>query len=170
LLSAIVVVSAVSFGLAGGAAPAQTPAASSSAVPTFAKEVAPILYKNCTACHRAGEMAPMSLVSYEEIRPWARSIRDRVSRGSMPPWHAEAPLHTFDNERRLTAPERDTLLRWVDAGAPEGQLRRQPFQPGSDGSGPLGRPDLRRNAIHRALLQSGPFNGQAVDSPATRSN
>src|SRR5687768_1916606 len=66
--------------------------------PTFSKDVAPILYKNCVSCHRPGEMAPMSLMTYELARPFARSIRTRVELGSMPPWHAEAPEGTFLNE------------------------------------------------------------------------
>src|SRR5688572_32910985 len=62
--------------------------------PTFTRDVAPILYKNCTQCHRSGEIAPMSLMTYEEVRPWAKSIRDEVSDGTMPPWHADAPHGT----------------------------------------------------------------------------
>ena len=85
--------------LAHGAAqaPAPTPA------PTFTRNVAPILYGNCVTCHRAGESAPMSLISYQEVRPWARAIRDKVSSGAMPPWHADSLPGTFENERRLTS-------------------------------------------------------------------
>src|SRR5690349_8432137 len=62
--------------------------ASAADAPTFSKEVAPVLYKNCAGCHRPGEIAPMSLLSYEQARPWAKSIREKVLSGQMPPWHA----------------------------------------------------------------------------------
>ena len=71
-------------------------------VPTFTKDVAPILYANCASCHRPGEIAPMSLLTYAEARPWAQAIGRRVADGSMPPWHADAPHGTFANERSLT--------------------------------------------------------------------
>src|SRR5262249_52502291 len=64
-------------------------------VPTFTKDVAPILYKNCTGCHRPGEIAPMSLLTYEDARPYAKAMRDEISEGHMPPWHADAPVGTF---------------------------------------------------------------------------
>src|SRR5262245_61924953 len=88
--------------------------------PTFSKDVAPILYKNCTSCHRPGEIAPMSLLTYKDARPRAKDIRDEVSEGHMPPWHADAPDGTFLNERHLTAAEKNTLLAWVANGAPRG--------------------------------------------------
>ena len=129
--------------MAGSALAPQTPGASRVAVPTFAKDVAPILYKNCTSCHRVGEIAPMPLVSYEETRPWARAESGNGSaRGLMPPWHAEAPLHTFANERRLTELERNTLLRWVDAGAPEGNPKDQPAPPAYVNGWTIGKPDV----------------------------
>src|SRR5437016_11300293 len=77
--------------------------------PVFSKDVAPVLYKNCASCHRPGEIAPMSLLSYEEVRPWAKSIREKVSLGQMPPWHSADPRGTFSNDRRLTDRERDTI-------------------------------------------------------------
>ena len=98
-------------------------------VPTFSKDVAPILYKNCTQCHRPGEIAPMSLLTYEATRPWARSIRDKVSEGLMPPWHADAPAGTFENERRLSDEERRTLVAWANGGAPHGNPSDSPSAP-----------------------------------------
>src|SRR5262245_12986226 len=62
------------------------------AAPTFSKDVAPIFAKNCMSCHRTGEIAPMSLMTYKEVRPWAKSIREKVARREMPPWHAD-PAH-----------------------------------------------------------------------------
>src|SRR5437867_7788356 len=97
--------------------------------PTFSKDVAPILYKNCTTCHRPGEFAPMSLLTYADARPWARSIHDHVTRGTMPPWHADAAYGRFANERRLTEVEKDTIVRWLAAGAPQGDPRDLPVAP-----------------------------------------
>ena len=89
--------------------------------PTFNKDVAPILYKNCVGCHRDGEIAPMSLMTYEDARPWAKAIRDEVSDRNMPPWHTDAPKGTFHNERILSDADRETLVAWANGGAPRGQ-------------------------------------------------
>jgi mono/diheme cytochrome c family protein len=118
---------------------AQAPAPT--VTPTFTRDVAPILYGNCVTCHRAGESAPMSLISYQEVRPWARAIRDKVSSGAMPPWHAESLPGTFENERRLTSPERDLINRWVEAGAPEGDALSLPSPPRFEDGWGIGRPD-----------------------------
>ena len=88
--------------------------------PTFTHDIAPILYANCVECHRAGEIAPMSLITYAEVRPWAKAIVRQVGSGAMPPWHADAPHGTFRNERGLTQQQKDLLERWAAAGAPEG--------------------------------------------------
>src|SRR6266581_3634291 len=77
------------------------PAAVSAAAPTFTKDVAPILYASCIACHRPGEIAPMSLVSYDEARPWARSIKTKVESRQMPPWFADPAHGQFANDRSL---------------------------------------------------------------------
>ena len=71
--------------------------------PTYTKDVAPILFKNCTSCHRPGEIAPMSLLTYDDARPHAKAIRDEVSEGHMPPWHADAPK---GNVRQRAQPDR----------------------------------------------------------------
>jgi hypothetical protein len=118
---------------------AKAPAA---AVPTFAKDVAPILYKNCTTCHRPGEIAPMSLLTYEKARPYAKAIRDEVQDGSMPPWHAEAAHGTFLNERRLSDAEKDTLIRWASNGAPEGDPKDLPPAPKYEEGWSIGKPDV----------------------------
>ena len=67
--------------------------------PTFSKDVAPILYKHCVSCHRPGETAPMSLLTYEQARPYAKAIANAMTNRTMPPWHADAPAGTFHNER-----------------------------------------------------------------------
>ena len=110
-------------------------------VPTFARDVAPILYKNCTSCHRPGEIAPMSLLTYEDARPYAQSIRDEVGEGHMPPWHADAPAGTFENERRLSEADRNTLFDWIDGGAPKGDPKDLPPQPHYADGWMIGKPD-----------------------------
>ena len=87
---------------------------------TFNKDVAPILFKNCVQCHRPGEVAPMSLLTFKEARPWARSIKDKVIIREMPPWHADARFGQFANDRKLGQKEIDTIVAWVDGGANEG--------------------------------------------------
>ena len=110
-------------------------------VPTFAKDIAPVLYANCASCHRAGEIAPMSLLTYAEARPWAQAIGRRVAEGSMPPWHADAPHGTFVNERRLSAAQKDLIARWVAGGAPQGNPEDLPPRPTFADGWSIGTPD-----------------------------
>ncbi len=109
---------------------------------TFSKDVAPILFKSCVACHRPGEAAPMSLLSYKEARPWARSIREKVISREMPPWHADPRVGQFSNDPRLTKAEIDTIAAWVDGGAKEGEARDLPPAPKFVEGWSIGQPDL----------------------------
>src|ERR1051325_9270432 len=84
---------------------------------TFSKDVAPIFFNNCAECHRPGEAAPMSLLTYKEARPWARSIKEKVVNREMPPWHADPHVGEFSNDRRLTPAQVETIAAWVDGGA-----------------------------------------------------
>jgi hypothetical protein len=106
------------------------PASSQESVspPVFTRDVAPILQNKCQACHRSGYMAPMSLTTYEEARPWARSIKARVAARQMPPWHIDKTvgIQQFKNDRSLTDEQIDTIVRWVDAGAPKGDPKDMP--------------------------------------------
>src|SRR5437016_3607185 len=77
---------------------------------TFTRDVAPIFYQRCAECHRPGEIAPMSLLSYKEARPWAKSIREKVATREMPPWHADPAYGHFKNDRRLSAKEIETIV------------------------------------------------------------
>src|SRR5467141_30248 len=104
-------------------------AAEQTSSPVFSKDVAPILYRHCATCHRPGDIAPMPLLTYEQVRPWAKSIREKVSLGQMPPWHATQPRGTFLNDRRLTDAEKNTLLQWASNGAPEGNAKDLPALP-----------------------------------------
>jgi hypothetical protein len=105
--------------------------AADSPAPTFNKEVAPILFKHCANCHRPGEIASeVSLLSYESARPWADSIKQQVLSRQMPPWPADPNRSVkFRNDPRLTQQEIDTLIAWVDAGAPKGSDADLPPQP-----------------------------------------
>ena len=96
--------------------------------PTFTKDVASIFQEKCESCHRPDSIAPMSLVSYEEARPWARSIKNRVSSRQMPPWHIDKTIgiQHFENDRSLSDAQVDTIVRWVDGGAPKGDLKDMP--------------------------------------------
>jgi mono/diheme cytochrome c family protein len=115
--------------------------AAGSSPTTFAKHVAPILYKHCVECHRPTMFAPMSLVSYEDARPWARAIKQRVVRGEMPPWNADPQYGRFKNDARLSKAEVDTIARWVDGGAVRGDDRDLPPAPRFAEGWTIGAPD-----------------------------
>ncbi|MCI0524170.1 MAG: cytochrome c, partial [Acidobacteria bacterium] len=108
----------------------------------FSKDVAPIFFKNCAECHRAGEAAPFSVLSYKEVRPWAKSIREKVVNKEMPPWHADAAHGQFKNDRRLSPAEIDTITAWVDGGAAEGNSKDLPPAPKFAEGWSIGQPDL----------------------------
>jgi hypothetical protein len=95
---------------------------------TFTKDVVPILQEKCQECHHAGSMAPMSLVTYAEARPWAKAMRERVITRQMPPWHIDPTVgvQQFKNDMSLTQSQIDTIVRWVDQGAPQGDLKDMP--------------------------------------------
>jgi hypothetical protein len=103
-------------------------AADRSAPVTFAKDVAPILQEKCQNCHRAGQIAPMSLVSYEETRPWAEAIKERVVTRNMPPWHIDktAGIQKFQNDFSLSDDQIATIVRWVDGSAAMGDPKDMP--------------------------------------------
>jgi hypothetical protein len=115
-------------------------------VPTFTKDVAPILYDSCVNCHRPNQVAPMSLLTYEEARPWARSIKERVARREMPPWHINRTvgIKEYRDDPSLSDEEIDTVVRWVDGGAPRGNPADMPQMPKfpSEDEWSIGTPDL----------------------------
>ena len=112
---------ALGTGLTAAAVTAQTRAGSQTQpAVTFTKNVLPILQKNCQACHRPGEIAPMSFLTYESTRPWAKAIKSAVVTRKMPPWFADSQHGRFANDRSLTAADIETLSRWADDGAPMG--------------------------------------------------
>lgn len=93
---------------------------------TFHKDVLPVLQRNCQSCHRPGEAAPMSFLTYKETRPWAKAIKAAVAVKKMPPWFADPNHGKFQNERRLSDSELQTLVAWADSGAPEGKASDAP--------------------------------------------
>jgi mono/diheme cytochrome c family protein len=93
---------------------------------TFNKQVLPFLQKNCQSCHRPGEIAPMSFLTYQEVRPWAKGIKAAVVKRQMPPWFADPAYGHFANDKRLTDAEIATLSAWVDGGAVEGDAKDKP--------------------------------------------
>jgi hypothetical protein len=145
-----------------------TPAlAAENATPTFSKDVSRILQQKCQQCHQPNSIAPMSLITFQDARPWARSIRQRVITRQMPPWHIDQSVGVrhFKNDMSLTDEQIDTMVRWVDAGAPEGDKKDLPlpiplitdneWQGVKDGFGP---PDL----VIRSSEYTMPAKGQDV--------
>lgn len=112
------------------------------ATPTFNKDVAPIFYNNCVSCHRPGEIAPMSLINYKEVRPWAKAIREKITTREMPPWHADQRYGKWENDRRLTQKEIDTVVAWIDGGAAEGNVKDLPPAPKLASGWQIGEPDM----------------------------
>src|SRR5262249_17382607 len=113
---------------------------------TFTKDVAPILQKSCVVCHRLGSIGPMALTSYEEARPWARAIRQKVSAREMPPWYIDrrVGITKFKDDPSLTDKEIDTIVRWVDSGGPKGNPADMPPTPNFADLGlwHIGKPDM----------------------------
>ena len=94
--------------------------------PTYTKDVAPILQKRCQSCHRPGEAAPFSMLTYEETRPWAGAMKTAVRLKSMPPWYADPQIGHFSNDRSLSQKDVDTIVAWATAGAPKGDPKDTP--------------------------------------------
>lgn len=103
--------------------------AEANSTPTFTKDVAPIFHEKCAECHRPGEIAPMSLLTYEGARPWAKSIAKNVTAGEMPPWKLNPDHGKFSNDMSLSQEEIDTIVDWVHAGAPRGRQADMPKIP-----------------------------------------
>ena len=133
---AIAGVSLIGIALARTSAPAAR-----LADPTFATDVAPIFYKNCTTCHRPGGMGPFTLLEYDTAKTKLDEMYDAVKGGVMPPWHAEGAHGVFRNDRRLSDTEKETILRWISTGAKPGDLKKLPPKPEYTTTWTLGTPD-----------------------------
>lgn len=123
--AAVAGVAAVCGSYNGGPASAQS---SRSDAPTFSRDIAPILQRSCERCHRPGSIGPMSLVTYQDVRPWARSIKARVASREMPPWHVDRTvgIQKFQNDPSLSDAEIQAIVKWADAGAPQGNPADMP--------------------------------------------
>jgi hypothetical protein len=110
--------------------------------PTFSRDVAPIFYDKCVSCHRPGEVAPMSLITYRDVRPWASAIREKVVTRAMPPWHADRQYGSFRNDLSLTEREIDTIASWAASGAREGDPADLPALPDFPEGWQIGTPDM----------------------------
>src|SRR5713226_2792560 len=110
------IIGLLSLGIAAAAEPA----------PTYHKDVLPVLQKNCQSCHRPGQIAPMSFLTYESTRPWAKAMKTAVISKKMPPWFADPQFGHFANDRSLKQSDIDTIARWADSGAPEGNAKDAP--------------------------------------------
>src|SRR2546427_7107773 len=109
-----------------GLAMAMTVQATEQSAVTFSKDVLPILQKNCQSCHRPGQIAPMSLLKYSDARPWAKAIKAAVVARKMPPWFADQAYGHFVNDRSLKQSEIETIAKWADSGAVEGNPKDAP--------------------------------------------
>jgi hypothetical protein len=109
---------------------------------TFHKDVEPVLQAHCQACHRPGEIGPMPLLTYQEVRPWARSIKEAVLTRKMPPWFADPGVQHYQNDPTLSSTEIEMLRVWVDSGAPEGSRNDAPPPRAFVDGWTIGQPDL----------------------------
>lgn len=121
---------------------AKSTAPAGAAKVTFHKDVEPVFQKHCVVCHRPGEMGPMSLLKYEKAKASSKQIREVVTQRRMPPWHADPKIGEWKNDRRLTQGEIDTVAKWVDAGAPEGDAKDAPPPPKFPEGWRIGKPDV----------------------------
>src|SRR5262245_33298620 len=94
--------------------------------PTFAKDILPIFERSCQSCHRPGQMGPFSLLTYDDARPWLRSIRNKIETRYMPPWHLDRTVGEYDPDPSLSDVERQTIVKWIDHGAPRGDMKDAP--------------------------------------------
>src|SRR6186713_2949226 len=103
-------------------------AAAADTAPTFTKDIAPIFQEKCQSCHRPDSIAPMSLITFQEVKPWAKAIRERVISRNMPPWHIDKTvgIQHFANDRSLSEEQIQTIVRWVDGGAQQGNPQDMP--------------------------------------------
>jgi hypothetical protein len=125
---------------AAGGAP-QNASGTVARTPTFSTDVAPIVFAKCASCHRPGEVAPMSLLSFKDVRPWAGAIKEKVASRAMPPWHADRAYGAFRNNPSLSEAEIVTIVSWVNGGAPEGNPKDLPAVPTFAEGWQIGKPD-----------------------------
>jgi len=128
------------------------------AAQTYSHDVRPIIAEHCINCHSPGEIAPMAFTTYSKVRPWAAAMREAVTNGTMPPWHA-APgaAHAFRNDRSLTAAQKAVIRSWAEHGAPEGEPTAPLIPPATDAKWKLGKPDITVQVPGFAIPKQGPL-------------
>jgi hypothetical protein len=149
--------------VAGGSA-----SASANREVTFTRDVAPILFKKCAECHRPNDVAPFSLLTYKDARPWARAIREKVITREMPPWHADQRYGDFSNDARLSQKDIDTIVTWVDQGAPEGDPKHLPPIPKYIDGWRIGTPDQIFSMSEEYIIEPGAPDDYFVFTIPTR--
>lgn len=135
--------------------PASSAVSTSGKEITFSKDVAPIFNKNCAECHRPGEAAPFSTLTFKDVRPWARSIKEKVAKREMPPWHADPHVGEWSNDRRMSEAEIQTIVAWVDQGAKEGDPKLMPPAPKFTEGWSIGKPDVILSMDKEFILKPG---------------
>jgi len=159
-------VAAISMALSAAEANGSGTSGSSEKTVTFNKDIAPIFFKSCAECHRPGEAAPFSVLSYKEVRPWARSIKEKVVSRQMPPWHADPHVGKWANDPRLTQAQVDAISAWVDGGAIEGNAKDLPPAPRFVQGWSIGTPDVIVQMPEEYSVEaSGPDEYQYFDVP-----
>lgn len=140
--------------------------------PTFAQDIAPIFYAHCTDCHHKGEIGPMSLMTYDEVRPWAKSIKKSVAERTMPPWHPDSTQVKYKNDASLSEDQIRTISAWVDAGAPMGDAKAIPAAPTYTDTWTMGEPDMIFHATKDQIIPANAtdreigYNGFIFDTSA----
>jgi len=132
---------------------------------TFNKDVAPILYRHCVACHHPNDIAPMSLITYTQVKPWAASIKEAVLMRKMPPWKADPHYGKWSNDTSLSTAEIETLKAWADSGKLEGNAKDLPAAPVFEDGWRIGRPDLVIGIPEHKLEGSGPDEYTSIHVP-----
>jgi len=145
--------------------PIASAVSSAAAVPTYSKDVAPILFQHCTACHHANDIAPMSLMTYAQAKPWAAAIKEAVLLRKMPPWKADPHIGKWSNDPSLSASEIATLKAWSDGGKPEGNPADLPAAPAYPDGWRAGKPDAIVTIPKFELSAAGPDEYSYVTVP-----
>jgi hypothetical protein len=132
---------------------------------TFSKDVAPILYRHCVQCHHPGDIAPMSLLTYKEARPWAAAIREAVVSRAMPPWRSDPQVGQWGNDPRLSEAEIRTIKEWAEGAKAEGDPKQMPAMPDFSDGWKIGKPDVVLAIPEHVLESSGPDEYTYVTVP-----
>lgn len=137
----------------------------SAAEPTFTHDVAPILYRHCVSCHHPNDVAPMSLLTYKEARPWAAAIKLAVTTGKMPPWKADPHIGKWSNDPSLSQEEKATIVAWASGAKLEGNPKDMPAAPAFPDGWKVGKPDAIVTIPEHTLEGSGPDEYTYVTVP-----